>query len=115
MFELTHGAIPRGSRVCHSCDNPPCCNPKHLWLRGARENIHDAVEQGRRAQEQVQPTGNFPCKGSAHGRAKLAEADVQIIRDPQNAHITNKALAERFHVSPGELSRIRSRKIWKHV
>lgn len=34
--------------VLHSCDNPPCCNPKHLRTGTAKDNSSDMIERGRR-------------------------------------------------------------------
>lgn len=45
---LEHGPLPyKGARSLHSCDNPPCCNPKHLRWGTQRDNVKDAQERGR--------------------------------------------------------------------
>lgn len=47
-YEEFIGDIPKNKCVCHSCDNPKCCNPEHLWIGTHKENIHDCINKGRR-------------------------------------------------------------------
>ncbi len=45
---LTSGGMPEPTVLaCHSCDNPPCCNPAHLWWGTTAENRLDASAKGR--------------------------------------------------------------------
>lgn len=46
-FTLFKGPIPEGMDVCHSCDNPPCFNPDHLWPGDPKANGKDCVQKGR--------------------------------------------------------------------
>jgi len=47
-WELAHSqSVPDGMFVCHHCDNPPCCNPEHLFLGTAMDNTQDMVRKGR--------------------------------------------------------------------
>jgi len=44
---LTNGEISDGLYACHKCDNPACCNPRHIFLGTQRENMIDSSKKGR--------------------------------------------------------------------
>jgi hypothetical protein len=47
-LELSRGRPPK-HLACHTCDNPPCCNPRHLYDGTASQNAADAYARGRGA------------------------------------------------------------------
>jgi hypothetical protein len=65
---LSHGVVPKGMCVCHSCDNRRCVNPEHLFIGTNKDNHDDKVNKGRQA------------KGQRHGMATLTYAQVREIR-----------------------------------
>lgn len=51
-YMIHKGDIPGGMVVCHTCNNPPCVNPDHLYLGTAYDNMRQAADEGRLAPQQ---------------------------------------------------------------
>jgi hypothetical protein len=96
-----------GKVIMHSCDNPPCVNPKHLSAGTHKDNSEDAWCKGRA----VLPT-NAP-KGETHHSAKLTESIVASIRIRLGKGEKGSHLAKEFGVTKTVVSRIKRGKSWK--
>jgi hypothetical protein len=106
-WELSNGQIPDGLCVCHKCDNPPCCNPNHLFLGTHADNMADMANKGRQPKHRrVRP------RPERQVAAKLTDAQVIEIRTSPE---TGRAAATRFNVSTSLVSLIRLGQRWKHL
>lgn len=93
---LANGEIPDGMFVCHSCDNPPCLNPAHLFLGTVEDNNRDMFVKRRHAY------------GERNGHAMLSDSDVEKIRADLNAGVSPAVLAERWSVGASYIVGIRA-------
>lgn len=103
-WELYRGPIPTGMLVCHHCDNPPCCNPDHLFLGTSADNSADMKLKGRHVKA--------PQIGSKNGCAILSETDVYAIR---GSTMKVQELMSQYGVSRSTIYGIRRREIWGHL
>lgn len=71
---LSGVTVPSGAFVCHHCDNPPCVNPRHLYVGDALTNERDKIARGRRPRI----GGSLP--GERNHQAKLTDKQVAEIR-----------------------------------
>lgn len=57
-WELANGKpFPSERMACHTCDNPRCVNPEHIYPGTARDNALDAIHRGRQ---------HFPNRTKTH-------------------------------------------------
>ena len=104
-FILTKGSLFHGMNVLHICDNPPCCNPSHLFSGTQKDNYRDMVAKGRDNVPRGDRTGprKHPEKygrGESHPMAKLTFGQVMQIREDYTAQRTSqRKLANAYKVN----------------
>lgn len=109
LVERTRG-LSEGEVVRHSCDNPPCCNPRHLLVGSSADNARDMVERGRQ-----HPNSIGALRGSNHGRAKLTEDGVRDLRRRYAAGESATVLATEYGIARVRVARIAAGREWSHV
>lgn len=97
-YRIYKGSIPHGMVVMHSCDNPACCNPLHLFLGSVKDNVHDSLVKGRRPQ-------------NPDISRKLNVDDVLNIRGEEK-EVRNGLLAKKYKVSLQTIRNIKNGKTW---
>jgi hypothetical protein len=133
MYQLFVEEVPNGLLVCHKCDNPPCCNPRHLFVGSYRDNLMDAFKKGRiktgdesssRIHRDSFPSGDkhwmrlYPEKvprGDKSPRAKLSSSNVLELRRLRSEGVKITDLARKFGVSDTHVKYIIYRKSWTHI
>jgi hypothetical protein len=100
--------IPEGLEGCHSCDNPSCCNPSHIFAGTQADNLADMTAKGRRRW--------VAHKGEKCGAARLLTDQVIEIRRAYDAgEGSQRALARKHGCAQATIGRVLNRDTWKHV
>ncbi|MDP9474992.1 MAG: HNH endonuclease [Actinomycetota bacterium] len=99
-FMLEHGEVDDALGVLHSCDNPPCCNPAHLWQGTHQGNMKDKIRKGRH------------LRGELDGRARLREAGVLEVCKRLAVGEPCSSIAPDFGVSATTIFDIWTGKSW---
>lgn len=101
---LHKGEISPSDHVLHTCDNPRCVRPDHLFLGDQAANNADMISKGRHSPG--------VSRGVDHGCARLSEDDIRAIRASTEAP---QVLAAKFGLSRRHVRDIISRKVWRHL
>lgn len=92
----------------HDCDNPPCCNGRHLFYGTDKDNAVDMAKKGRSA-AQIYPGIR---RGSRNSLAVLTEETVRLIK---RSDLSQRHLALIYKVHYSTISKIKTGINWSHV
>lgn len=103
-YQIYVGDIPPGMMVCHTCDNPRCVNPSHLFLGTATDNNSDRQRKGRT----VTPDN----RGERNGQCRLQESEIREIKaDSRQGDL----IAKQYGISAHYVRQIKRGERWKHI
>lgn len=102
MWEIKNEKeIPFDQNACHSCDNPCCVNPEHIFLGRSYHNTQDMMEKGR---------------SRFSGSHKVLDTEkVKKIRQLIELGYNDHEISRLFEITPSHIWQIRNNLIWKHV
>ena len=102
-YLLANGSLNSNLDVCHSCDNPGCVNPRHLWQGTGRNNIDDMLIKGR------------SLHGITNPKAKLTVGEVNRIVQLCDTGLRQKDIANIVGCSMGTVAAIATGRQWSRV
>lgn len=98
-------SIPKDMDICHTCDNPPCCNPKHLFMGTAQENMSDMVAKGRSANNSGENNPNVKI-------SKITAWKILILHD---LGYSNLKIAKKVGLGESSVARTVNGQAWRSV
>lgn len=102
-YMMHYGEIPEGMNVCHSCDNPKCVKPSHLFLGTVKDNLQDMKNKDRH------------LKGERNAKSKLTEEQVRHIHRLHDEGMSQGKIGKSFGVASGTIFKIIHGQRWNHI
>lgn len=102
-YILHKGKVGRGKHVCHTCDNPKCVNPEHLFVGTSKDNHQDMKRKGRH------------LFGSKNNQSRLTEKDVSHIHALLKLGMAQTKIAQLYKVHQVSISKINCGMRWTHL
>lgn len=114
-WEIHFGPIPNRLHVLHRCDNPPCCNPSHLFLGTNLDNIEDKINKNRQANGQNVRKNHEHLKGELINTAEFSDEQIMEIRRRDSIGESPTLIASAFGTSRSYIAQIVSGGCWNHL
>lgn len=96
-WSIHHGKDPGDKIICHTCQNPLCMNPAHLYAGTHQDNVLDKFADG------------YSQSGSLNANSKLNDSDIFEIRESNKSQLE---LSRIHNVSRSHISRIQRYECW---
>lgn len=109
-YLIHKGNILNGQQVCHTCDNPSCVNPRHLFVGTMIDNQIDKIQKGR----QYKPPSEGNLSLITQGTADAIRAAYQPRRGPRPNYGEIKRLSELFGLTRKVIADVVAGKTWKN-
>jgi len=101
-YALHTGDLLVGMQALHTCDNPSCVNPEHLFSGSNADNMRDKIQKGR----------SRVSVGEQNGHAILTERQVRrILKDPR----PYAEIASEYNVAASTIGSVKQRRSWGHI
>lgn len=113
VYWLWRGEWPE-LNICHKCDNPKCCRPRHLYPATQRENILDCIRKGR-CKLRIGGIQDMP-RSTRNGNGRLTREQVIEIRQIYELGFdTQPEIARRYGVKLHTIAKIVGRQTWRRI
>ena len=123
----------RSELACHHCDNPPCCNPDHLFVGDHQANEDDKCRKNRQAVGRSHGSHTHPerratsdrhgshthperwRRGEANGASRFHESESRKMFQLYASGYSQSAIARIFHTTQGTVWTILRGRCWRHL